>query len=89
MKLSFEHKNHKIIVMRGLRSAQMNVDEYVADVLDGFMNVQAKAFDLQGRAKNPDGTVDQVRVHFDIGFFEDTISLYYNDELIETKKGSW
>ena len=88
MKLLFQHNEHKILVTRSLASAQMDVDGSVEDVLNGFINAQLRAFDLKGKAKNPDGTIDQVRVHFDIGFFEDTISLYYNEELIETQKGS-
>jgi len=88
MRLLFEHKNHKILVMRGVAFAQVDVDGSTIAVKNGFVSIHLSDFDLEGKVENFDKTEDNVRIHFNIGFFGDKISLYYNDSLIETKKVS-
>ena len=88
MKLLFNHKGHKILISRDLSSAQMDIDNEVSDVKSGFINTHVRDFDLNGKVQNPDGTEDRIRVHYNIGPVWDTISLYFNDALIESKKGA-
>ena len=88
MKLLFEHGDHQIVVSRGIASADLVVDSYVCDTISGYINTQLKSFELKGKAKNPDGSEDDVLVKLAFGFPYDTITCYYNGELIGTQKSA-
>lgn len=86
MKMLFEYNGHKIVVTRGIAYAELEIDSTVSDVINGFTNTQMKSFKLNGKAKNPDGSVDSVRVEVEFGIPYDTVTAYYAGKSIGTQK---
>lgn len=86
MKLIFRHRDHAIMVSRGVTSAELSIDNEIQDVINGFTNTQMKSFELNGKVKNEDGSFDDVRVCVEIGLPNDTVSCYFNGELIDAQK---
>lgn len=88
MKVKFEYKGHTISLDRKARVAEMYIDSKICDILKGLLETQAKPFDLTGTIKNDDGSESSVRLHMENRFAVDEVSLYIDDKLIETSKGS-
>ena len=86
MKVLFEYNGHQIVTSRGIVTADLTIDARIYDTINDFEKTQLQSYKLKGSIPTENGETDEVVVEVKLGFPSDTVSCYYNGNLIGQQK---
>ena len=88
METVFIHNGHRIVVINNFTSIECTIDGVMCGQVLGF-SAANRDQTFTGIAHNPDGSEDTVRIEYKDAQLKklfSSISLYYNDILVDEKK---
>ena len=85
MGVKFQFKGHELHVDQYIRSMRLYVDGKQADAVNGFVETQLNDVTLKTVLNNSDHSEDRVLVAVKRQLLANEVTLYVNDEKMETK----